>query len=455
MTLDSQQIDERIARRMVRSLTRGTTVGDGARYIHVGHEKWIQAQRELFAEIEDDGGSETKFVRGAYGSGKSHFLVVIQDVARETGWVTAHIECKVDGVQIDRFETLYPKIVEKLRGADLEGTVGVPADALEVDPIRALLDKWANSLLRAAGIRADAVSKPFDSPSRIYRKLEEGLLRSNLPADFTKALAAYVRASECGDFEATNAAIDWVKGGSRKVRISRRYLRRPVPGAASKGHDHFELRPLGAGTAPEALRGLLWLIRAAGYPGMILCIDEVEELAKLPTQKRRDQALQALREHVDNAGGDAGYRLLCLYLAATPAMFDDEQYFPRYEALQTRIAPVSEEISWRAPVIDLDRTPLDLEQMREMAKRIRSVHRAAYGGAAATVLSESLIESFVDEVVRSRFRIAKPRLLARLVVDELERARQALSAGEKYEGPADLEENVRQAAEATSKEADL
>ena len=61
------------------------------------------------------GGSETKFVRGVYGAGKSHFLYVIEDRARKAGWLTAHVECKADGVQMDRFETLYPAICRRLR----------------------------------------------------------------------------------------------------------------------------------------------------------------------------------------------------------------------------------------------------------------------------------------------------------------------------------------------------
>jgi P-loop Domain of unknown function (DUF2791) len=451
---ESLDIAPNIARRMIRSLTRGTTVADGARYIHVGHESWIGAQRELFDEIADDGGSETKFVRGAYGSGKSHFLVVIQDIARDNGWATSHVECKVDGVQIDRFETLYPKLVKHLRTHNLGEYPELTSDDLEIDPIRALLDEWSNTLLHAVGIRKDAISRPFDAVNRIYERLEQGLVRSNLPSDFTKALASYVRATEAADAETKNAVVDWMKGGHQLVHLPKHYLGRPVPGQSSKGRDRFELRPLGAGTAAEALRGLLWLIRNAGHPGLILCIDEVEELSKLPTRKRRDQALQALREHVDNAGGESGYRRLCLYLAATPPMFDNPEYFPRYDALQTRIAPVSEEINWRAPVIDLDRTPLDLLQMKEVARRIRDVHRAAYGLAAAATLSEAATDPFVDEVARSRFRIAKPRLLARVVVDELERARQGLSAGKAYATPVDLAEIVSRAAERISKEAD-
>src|SRR5258706_11220027 len=93
-----------LARALIRSLTRGTAIAQGVRYIHVGHSNWLAAQHELLAEIGEDGHSDTKFVRGAYGAGKSHFLSVVQDQARANGWWTSHIECKVDKVQIDRFE---------------------------------------------------------------------------------------------------------------------------------------------------------------------------------------------------------------------------------------------------------------------------------------------------------------------------------------------------------------
>src|SRR5262249_40067358 len=102
-----------LARALSRSPTKGSSSPESARYSHAGHDKWLAAQKELLNEIADDGHSDTKFVRGAYGAGKSHFLSVVQDRARQHGWMTAHVECKVDGVQIDRFETLYPRIATK------------------------------------------------------------------------------------------------------------------------------------------------------------------------------------------------------------------------------------------------------------------------------------------------------------------------------------------------------
>src|SRR4051812_31868277 len=131
-----------VARVLLRTLTRGTALGEGASYIHVGHAKWLAAQREVLTEIAEDGHADTKFVRGAYGAGKSHFLSVVQDAARDQNWMTVHVECKADGVQIDRFETLYPRIVGKLTAADFVSNNN--GDGVgPIDPVRHLLEKWA------------------------------------------------------------------------------------------------------------------------------------------------------------------------------------------------------------------------------------------------------------------------------------------------------------------------
>ena len=409
--------DRLAARRLVRQLGKGTTIAEGARHLHVGHAQWLDAQRELLEELEEDGGSETKFVRGTYGSGKSHFLYVVEDIARQSSWLTAHVECKADDVQIDRFETLYPALCRKLRVS-----IDNPED--DVDPISVILERWFERMCSGAGLAAHSTALPFDAAERLYAQLNRNLLRSNLPATFQKAFTAFVMAKLARQFDVVRALVDWVRGSDQRVRIDARYLR-PTLGNAKPGATRtFDLRPLGKGTAREALRGLLWLIRNAGHTGLVLSIDEVEELARLPQRRRRDQALQALREHVDDAGAEAGHRSLCLYLAATPEMFENQDYFPRYDALQTRIQPVGREINWRAPVIDLDRTPLSGGEMRELAFHLRDLYRIAYEARSAEPVTEELLKTFVKQVIGTTLGIAKPRLLVRLVIHELERARQ-------------------------------
>jgi hypothetical protein len=115
---------------------------------------------------------------------------------------------------------------------------------------------------------------------------------------------------------------------------------------------------------------------------------------------------------------------IAIYFAATPNIFDDEKYFRSYDALATRIESVSEEINWRAPVINLEKTMLTKEQLQWVASRIWEIYKRAYSEDAAIGFTEAHLTDIVDAVDKSRYRIAKPRLLCRLVVDQLERARQ-------------------------------
>lgn len=432
-----------LARSLVRSLTRGTAIAEGAAYIHVGHRQWLQAQEELLAEVADDGHSDTKFVRGAYGAGKSHFLSMVGENARREGWVYSHLECKVDQVEIDRFETIYPRIVQKMSWIEQGRIVG--GGRLDEDAVRLLLERWAFRVLEQAGFTRSGLRRPFDLDARAYRLLRQGLHRANLPPEFVRALTAFVRGLADDNHGTVDTVVSWCRGTQQRSQLLDRYVVPPDPGRREA--RSIELKAISRGTVREVMRGLLWLIHAAGFSGLVLCIDEIEELAKL-TRKRQEQALQALREFVDDAGGDGSYKYLCMYLAATPEMFEGEQYFPRYDALMTRIQPIGSEINWRAPVIDLDKTPLSHSELEEMATRIHEIHRAAYGKSQVG-LTDKFFRGVVAEIMKSRVRVAKPRLLARLVVDELERARQV---GSGYNPPTSLVESVVQTADVVTRE---
>jgi len=212
-----------LARALIRSLTRGTTIAAGVRYIHVGHRNWLAAQQELLTEVAEDGHADTKFVRGAYGAGKSHFLAMVQDLAQVQGWATSHVECKVDGVQIDRFETLYPQIVAKIKAADM-----LAADQdTAVDPARWLLERWTREQVKLARITEGSLTRPFDSDARLYAHLEQRLLRSSLPPDFIKATAAFARAYLDKNSEVMTAVCGWISGIKESISIPSRYLRAP------------------------------------------------------------------------------------------------------------------------------------------------------------------------------------------------------------------------------------
>ncbi|MBK7080424.1 MAG: hypothetical protein IPH55_06600 [Betaproteobacteria bacterium] len=140
---------------------------------------------------------------------------------------------------------------------------------------------------------------------------------------------------------------------------------------------------------------------------MVLCIDEVEELAKLGNRKRQDQALRSPGV-CRSRRGDGGYSYMCMYLAATPRCSRASTTF----LATTPWQPVSNrlvKINWRAPVIDLDRTPL--QQSGKCTKWLSASGEYIEWHTNPMVpkkVPPAFIDKLLVEVGKSRFRIAKP-----------------------------------------------
>ncbi len=422
-------VPRRIARSLIRSLADGTPVMEGIRYIHVGHTRWIDAQAELLRELAEDNDSDVLFVRGAYGAGKTHFLGYVLERAQELGWATAHLECRRDKIELDRFETVYARILYKLRSREmLHNATEQGFDPAELDGGRWFLDQWAKQLLSQAGHEESPVRRTMEVEERLYDLLQKSVLTRNLSGGFQRALCAYARATLAGNADLCNELVAWFRGEPRHVKIPPVLLQKPGlgirnPASFGRPAPPVDLPPISRAASLEMLRGILWVIRRTGHQGLVLAVDELEEIAKLRPKRRQDQCFQTLREFVDNADGELGLRHLCTYFAATPEMFDSPDYFRRYDALASRIEPVGEEVNWRSPVIDLDRTPLSDQEFRLLARKIREIHRIAHFSEGSGAVTDAVLDHIVDAVLSARYRVAKPRLLCRMVVDELERAR--------------------------------
>lgn len=447
---------KRIARSLIRSLQTGTSILEGIKYLHVGHEEWLKAQEELLSELAEDQDSDVVFVRGNYGAGKTHFLGCVQDNALTRKWATSHIECRRDNVELDRFHTVYPRIIYKIKTAEMMNEIADKGiDPGMLDGGRWLLDKWASLMLAKAGYSSGPVRRTLEVDERLSNLLQKQVMETNLMGDFRRALFAYARATLSSNTGVRNELTEWFRGEDRRITIPTTLIHPQstgsLPGGSPRQFSTVTLAPIGRATSLEALRGVLWMLRVCGFSGLVLCIDEIEEIAKLSPKKRQDQSFQTLREFVDNSDGALGIRHLCTYFAATPEMFESEHYFRRYDALATRIEPVGIELNWRSPVVDLDRTPLTLAQYRQISRRVRDIHQLAYEWNPSQFITDEVLDAILDSVQRARYRIAKPRLLCRVLADELERARMSQGSYVKSSDPDAL---VRKAAEKLQIETD-
>jgi len=273
--------------------------------------------------------------------------------------------------------------------------------------------------------------------------------RSNLPTETIRALTAYTRASWVNDAESTSKIAGWLRGTNESIRVPDYYLQRPQLNSVRRFTSYTQLRPIGKGTSREALRGLLWLIRSVGYSGRSYASTKSRNCR---SSELRSGAIKRCRPCVISltAQAESWLQTSVYVLAATPDMFESPDYFPRYDALSTRIQPVSDQINWRAPIVDLDRTPLSVKELERLAARIAGIHSVAYDSDPNTIKTD-LLDGLVAEVTKNRMRVAKPRLLTRVLVDELERTRQR---GWTFRSSDEIAKSVHSVAERLVKESE-
>ena len=182
------------------------------------------------------------------------------------------------------------------------------------------------------------------------------------------------------------------------------------------------MKPLGLGDAEQLIRLFALLVDEAGYNGLYLAIDEIE-LISGQTSRRRNNSFQTLRELVDQNGENSMPPSTCLYLAATPDMFENPDLFPSYKALQDRIEELPSltgkgAINYRAPVVNLDATELGEKELRALAENVVAVFKAANGEPIGDALGR--VDTLVGAVAKGNYVIARPRLLCRCMVELLE-----------------------------------
>ena len=356
------RVPKRIAAVIINSLKGGVVPRIGLPYVTVGREREIGALLHDL-DLVADGGASFRFLVGRYGAGKSFLLQTIRTHAMGKGFVVADAdlspERRLQGGQGQGLAT-YRELVRNL------STKTRP----EGGALQLVLDRWVAALREQPDPEAALAAQLAP-----IQELVCGF-------DFTSVLRLYYRASLEGDEDRRAVVVKWLRGEFRTKTEARGEL-----GVNACITDD---------TWYEYLKLFAQFLVGAGYQGLIVLIDELVNLYKIPNATSRQYNYEKiLTMYNDTLQGKA--RHLGIIMGGTPQSIEDRRRGVfSYEALRSRLtqgrfasAGLADLL---APVIHLE--PLTYEELLVLIEKLADIH-AGYFGYERT-LTEAQLVSFLQ-----------------------------------------------------------
>jgi len=349
------------------SLRKGLVPERGIDTFAVGIEK---QRGELHRQLELAGGGEgtIKFLRGGYGCGKTFMARLALLDAQERGFATSFVVVSDNDLKFHRFDDVYRKVMTEL------GTSTCPRGALSD-----ILDRWiarVEDALIAAGEDEDAA----DFDEKVQQRLEADLASltgGQAPQDFIRVIQTIFRLKQEGEVSEAGALISWLCGSGNVAAASKKV-------AGIKGD-------IGSRDALDYLRGVLEIVKAAGYKGLLIVIDEAETILRMRSDSRH-KSLNGIRQIADAAGSYPG--MLWLF-TGTPEFFDTRHGVAGLTPLHDRIRFLKQGAFASLRQAQLELVPFDAERLRSVALRLREL----YPSATRSVLEERVSLDFIDRLV--------------------------------------------------------
>ncbi len=378
----TQRVPKRVAAVIINSLKGGVVPRIGLPYITVGREREIQALLHDL-DLVADGGASFRFVEGRYGSGKSFLLQTIRTHAMGKGFVVADAdlspERRLQGTRGQGLAT-YRELIRNLSTKTRPEGGALPL----------VLDRWVDAV-QAQVVAEDGISPddPTFGPTverRIYvviQSLEEMVHGF----DFARILTLWWHAHLEGDDETKALVIKWFRGEYRTKTEAKQELGVNVIITDDDWYDYLKL--------------LARFLVGAGYAGLVVCVDELVNLYKIPNaQARQNNYEKILAMYNDCLQGKAHH--LGIIMSGTPQAIEDRRRgIYSYEALRSRLTQgrfAGEGLSdMLAPVIHLE--PLTYEELLVLTEKLADIH-AGYFGYARTLTQDDLVDFLKAEFGR-------------------------------------------------------
>ncbi len=362
MNEENRKAPKRISQTVLNSLKGGVVPRIGLPYIAVGRKSEIEALLHD-VDIISEGGASCRFIVGRYGSGKSFLLQTIRNYVMDRGFIVADAdlspERRLQGTRGQGLAT-YRELIGNL------STKTKP----EGGALTLVLDRWINNVQSEAVQESGLAPGDPDLTQAVDRKIyavTASVSELVHGFEFARLLSGYYHAYVEGDDETKAKIVRWFRGEYSLKKEAKEELGVNIIITDDDWYDYLKL--------------FATFFRLAGYAGLMIMIDELVNIYKIPnTITRQYNYEKMLTMYNDTLQGKARY--LGIIMSATPQALEDKRRgIYSYEALRSRLAegkfsrPGARDLL--APVIRLE--PLTAEEMLVLCEKLSQMHADLYG----------------------------------------------------------------------------
>jgi hypothetical protein len=307
--------------------SEGHAPNNGCSLFGVGNDEYINILKEIYIEKRfKRGASAEKFVVGPFGSGKTHFVNQLSEIARQLGCVTSMVSLYKD-VDVTSNYAIYREIVQEIR------TPNNPQRGI-VHLLHACFDSIKNNTLKQTGDEkeSNALLKIWIDSLETDSDFELDIFGRIIKQAFDALLK--------DDKEKFDAASRWIHGEFQNREIAKLLN--------IQTFTKNELNLIGS----RVNLSLYQLIKKSGFLGTVVVFDEAEQGFEIG-KKKQGILYSLMQSDINSIVNLKGGSALILY-AIVPQIKEGMMNFP---ALQQRVQhpfPFGED-NPRAPLIEIHR----------------------------------------------------------------------------------------------------
>ena len=354
------KIPRRIAQTLINSLKGGVVPRVGLQYVTVGRTQEIDALlRDV--EIITDGGASFRFIVGKYGSGKSFLLQTIRNYVMAKNFVVLDAdlspERRLQGTRGQGLAT-YKELVRNM------STKTKP----EGGALSLILDRWISNVQQEVMNGAQLSMTDPSLTKLVEKKISSVIYSLNEMVhgfDFARLLTLYYQAHVSGDDETKAKVLKWFRGEYNTKTEARKELGVNI---VITDDDWYEYLKIFAA-----------FLKQAGYAGMVVLIDELVNIYKIPNAITRQYNYEKILTMYNDAMQGKAQHIGFILCGTPQCMEDPRRGVYSYEALRSRLAEghfSGEYKDLLSSVIKL--LPLTNEEMLILIEKLADIHAGLY-----------------------------------------------------------------------------